>query len=241
MALTRSPLPDYTAADRMDRRAQAREAKHDQAEIMSPATSIDDKLTLLIKHTSGKLAVNLEVRDKLAEALRSQGAGTDFFSMIANWRRNPELTEFARAAQAAFVFDDRYQPRWALIYAVVSVVADERVFAEVATSERSQVDLLAFLRASRTRHYASRVGRFIGHMTAQGHVCFWLPLETHWGDLEELGHIRRSWTLCGYDSGVRFLDPHVPNYKPAFFAQETFVRAWPSPADMAHFTRPFRL
>jgi hypothetical protein len=206
-----TPLPTYTAVDRVDRRQAMKEAKRDWRLLMSAAVDAETKLTLLMRHTDPRITVTEETRALALAALRAMSPNENVFTMLNGWQEPPSFKALASAAEIAFTFDDKYTPRWAVVYLLVGFNRDQRPSAEVAASGRTQDELLAFLRSPRTRGYATRMGRFLRATATASGECFYFPLETHWGDLDEIGDIKETWMRCGKEEGIDFPQRHYAN------------------------------
>lgn len=134
------------------------------------------------------------------------------------------LQTLARAGKKAFTFEDKYTRIWRSIYCLVgqpvSALPETALIAEVGVTSKPLDELTARLRRPETSRHNTKLGRLLAALG----TAYVLPVESHFGDLDDMDIVKEWWRLAGMEQGVRFPEKPSP---PVPVRPEKVLRTWP--------------
>jgi hypothetical protein len=96
---------------------------------------------------------------------------------------------------------DKYFERWRLVYALAARTPGNIVTAVTGSSVGPIEQLVSRLQSERASTRDTRIGRYLADVRAIGAACHLWPLESYFGDLDEIEVIRHRWMLSGARTG----------------------------------------
>jgi hypothetical protein len=116
---------------------------------------------------------------------------------------------------------NKYTERWWLLYALVGIT--KPIIAEIGVTSVSIGKVVTRLQNVKASTRDTKLGRFIKQIEDGTFTCYFLPLESHFGDLDRAGGAKDRWRKAGGESGVYF--PQYPDLPE--FQEPNNWRVWP--------------
>jgi hypothetical protein len=107
---------------------------------------------------------------------------------------------------------DKYFERWRFVYALVALTPAHTIIAVTGTSIIPTQQLIARLQSEEAARRDTRLGRFLAEVRDIGAACYLWPLESYFGDLDEIDAIKDRWILVGQAAGLLFPQNPIPRW-----------------------------
>jgi hypothetical protein len=110
---------------------------------------------------------------------------------------------------------------WRLLYALVAIA--EPMIAEIGVTQVPLAQVLTRLQKPHRADGGTRIARFMHEIEARALHCCLLPLESHFGDLDDTSAVKFRWCVAGKQAGIHF----PQRARPIEFLQPNDWRVWP--------------
>jgi hypothetical protein len=125
----------------------------------------------------------------------------------------------------------KYDHCWRLLYALIGIRHPEPLIAEIGVTQIPMSKVIDRLQKPHAANSATRIARFMHDIEAHAMPCYLLPLESHFGDLDDAGVVKWRWRDAGKQAGIEF--PERPGMTE--FREPNDWRVWPDLDFVAQF------